>query len=161
MSRRLFIRRLVASGVALGAAVSYAHLLTPEVKAKGVLAHEYDPPLLTDLQMVPEDLDRVIRKKRVKIKGTSNKPATYVVYLHLYRSPEKSEWPDAVIGTAPVQFDAAGTQKFEIPIGYISDGGKNCGLEALKKQKRKAKIGVALGDGDVDEVFAHAIFYKR
>ncbi len=161
MSRRLFIRRLVGSGVALGAAVSYAHLLTPEVKAKGVVAHGYNPPTLSGLGMVSEDLDKVIKKKRVKIVGTSDQPATFRVHVHLYRSANKSEWPDAVIGAADIQFDAAGTQTFKVPIGYIFDGGRNCAMVALKAQKRKAKIGVHQFEGDVDPVSANAIVYKR
>ena len=161
MNRRVFIRRLAASGVALGAAVSYAHLLTPEVKAKGVVAHGYDPPHLTNLQMVPGDLDRIIRKKRIKVRGTSDQPATFVVHLHLYRRPEKTTWPDAVIGAGALQFDAAGTQTFEIPIGYTFDGERNCALDALKKQKRKAKIGVHQFEGDVDPISANAIVYRR
>ncbi len=52
MSRRLFIHRLVGSGVALGAAVSYAHLLTPEVKAKGVVAHGYEFSIVSKLQLL-------------------------------------------------------------------------------------------------------------
>jgi hypothetical protein len=161
LNRRLFIRRLVASGVALGAAVSYAHLLTPEVKAKGAIAYEYSQPILSGLQMVPGDLDRIIKKKRIKIRGTSDQPASFPVHIHLYRKPEKSAWPDAVIGATTLQFAAAGTQTFTVPIGYTFDGGRNCALDALKKLKRKAKIGVHPYEGDVDPVSANAIVYKR
>ena len=161
MSRRLFIRRLVASGVALGAAVSYAHLLTPEVKAKGVVAHGYNPPHLTNLEMVPGDLDRIIKKKRIKVRGTSDQPASFPVHLHLYRKPERTAWPDAIIGATVLQFDAAGTQTFEVPLGYIFDGERNCAVDALKKQKRKAKIGVHPFEGDVDPISANAIVYRR
>lgn len=161
ISRRLFIRRLVASGVALGAAVSYAHLLTPEVKAKGVVAYGYNPPQLTNLRMVPDDLDRIIKKRRVKIKGTSDQPATYLVHLHLYRPATKTAWPDAIIGAANISFAAAGTETFAISIFPNYPASRNHALDALKGQKRRAKIGVHPFEGDVDPVSANAIVYKR
>jgi hypothetical protein len=161
MSRRVFIRRLAASGVALGAAVSYAHLLTPEVKAQGVVAYGYNPPTLSGLQMVPEDLDTVIKKQRIKIRGTSDQPATFGVNIHLYRPARKTEWPDAIIGATAITFDAAGTQTFKVPIAPNYPALENFALIALKKQKRKAKIGVHQFEGDVDPVSANAIVYRR
>jgi hypothetical protein len=165
INRRVFIRRLVAAGVGLGAAVSYAHLLAPRASADRVLAHGYEPPnppVLSGLQMVPEDLDRVIRKKRFKVRGTSNQPATYWVNLHLYRPADKTEWPDAVIGYGPLTFDAAGERTFEIAIAPTWHGAtRNHALDALKKQKRRARVGVHPFEGDVDPVSANAIVYKR
>ena len=162
MSRRVFVRRLVAGGVGLGAAVSYAHLLAPRASASRVLGDTYDPPVLSNLQMISEDLDKVIKKRRFKIRATSNQPATFRVYLHLYRSPEKSEWPDALVGALNLEFPAAGEQIFKVPI-HSPDffATRNHALDALKALKRKAKVGVHPFEGDVDPVSANAIVYKR
>ncbi|MDQ2675319.1 MAG: hypothetical protein M3Y34_00790, partial [Actinomycetota bacterium] len=122
----------------------------------------YDPPILSNLQMVSEDLDKVIKKRRFRIRGTSSHPATFRVYLHLYRSPEKSAWPDALVGALNLEFTAAGEQEFKVPI-HSPDffATRNHALDALRAQKRKAKVGVHPFEGDVDPVSANAIVYRR
>jgi hypothetical protein len=158
MSRRLFVRRLVAGGMALGTAVSYAHLLTPErASAKTqAFANGYDPPQITSLAMIPDDLDRVIRRKRVRVRATADQPSSFVLYLHLYRSPQRSQWPDALIGGTTFTFNAANTpQTFVVPIW---DGSP---VYALEKQRKSARIGIHPSDGDASPVAAHAILYRR
>jgi hypothetical protein len=65
ISRRTLIRRLVAAGVSLGAAASYAQVLRPERAFARVDSDHYPD---TSVELVVEDLDRVRNRGRVRVR---------------------------------------------------------------------------------------------
>jgi hypothetical protein len=77
VSRRTLIRRLVAGGVSVGAAVSYAHLLKPE-RASAVAGAGLDDlyPLVT-MSILSADLDTVIINERVRVRVTSTEEINF------------------------------------------------------------------------------------
>lgn len=66
VSRRTLIRRLVAAGVSTGAAVSYAHLLSPERASAGVASDDHYP--LVDLRITSSKLARVRNRGKLAVK---------------------------------------------------------------------------------------------
>src|SRR5204862_7468476 len=68
VSRRVFIRRLVAGGVSLGAAVSYAQLLAPQVARAGTPFNDHYP--LAQLRIVTRDIVDVRHHKRLRVEVT-------------------------------------------------------------------------------------------
>ena len=79
VSRRVLIRRLVAGGISLGAAVSYAHLLSPE-RAAAQTADDFYPSF--NVEIISTSLSGVRRKERLVVKVRTNGPDT--VSLHVY-----------------------------------------------------------------------------
>jgi hypothetical protein len=72
MSRRTLVRRLVAGGVSIGAAMSYAQLLNPErAGAAGTLAVTEELYPLVKVSIVSTDLDVVQTENRVRVSVTS------------------------------------------------------------------------------------------
>jgi hypothetical protein len=75
ISRRMFVRRLVASGVAAGTAVSYAQLLAPtEASARGGGNADDHYPLLT-MKILTRDVLKVVSSKRLNVKVTVSESA--------------------------------------------------------------------------------------
>src|SRR5689334_9504892 len=78
ISRRMFVRRLVATGVTAGTAVSYAQLLAPPAEARpmrrggGNVNDHY--PLLT-LKLLTRDLGDVVKHARMKVRATCGEGA--------------------------------------------------------------------------------------
>ncbi|MDQ2675317.1 MAG: hypothetical protein M3Y34_00780 [Actinomycetota bacterium] len=109
ISRRTFVRRLVAGGVSLGAAISYAHLIGQDKAAAGARAHgdEYgldDPPaVLIDPVGDPYDGDKsVTLRGRIDTEGRS---ATY--FFRLGRAANPGTW----LRSTPQRSLDAGTGK--------------------------------------------------
>lgn len=142
MNRRTMIRRLVAAGVSLGAAVSYAHLLKPgRASAHEIGDHHQNPPAPFTADIVEQRLRRIIRNRFIKVRVNSTGHRTINLYLHLYRP--KSPWPDAIIGYSSVHL-GPGKTIVKVPLNYNGVHSVN----ALRRRKR-ARIGVATSDGDV------------
>ena len=140
ISRRTLVRRLLAGGISLGAAVSYAQLLRPARAAAGAVADLHGPAFTYDI--VEQNLGRIIRNGFIKVRVSSDGPQFLTVFLHLYR--RNSPWPDAVIGYKGVSFSSANTKTVKVPLDY--NGGHS--LDALRNRKR-AKVAAATSDGDV------------
>jgi hypothetical protein len=67
LNRRAFIRRLVAAGVSVGAAASYAQLLAPEAKADAQIAlNDHYPEV--DVRIRSRSLDRVQNRGVVRVR---------------------------------------------------------------------------------------------
>lgn len=98
MSRRTLIRRLVAGGVSLGAAVSYAQVLNPQrAGATGTLAADDHYPAV-DLTIVSTSLATVRTEKRVRVRIDSSEElqqAFFEVFVRtgggLYRLGARSD----------------------------------------------------------------------
>jgi hypothetical protein len=109
VSRRTFIRRLVALGVSVGAAVSYAHLLTPQRAGAAVPNQQpnpdfYHPPHPT-VGVGSKSIDAVVNKGRVTVYVSVDEPATVLVTATATIGGKPK-----TISSATVDFGAAGTQ---------------------------------------------------
>lgn len=67
ISRRTLIRRLIAAGVSAGAAVSYAHLLSPgRAEAQTITNADFYRPE-PGVNIISKDLDAVVGKGKLKL----------------------------------------------------------------------------------------------
>jgi hypothetical protein len=104
MSRRIFIKRLVAAGTSLGAAVSYAHLLAPDAKAASGragdgLAH-YEPEILVGIRS--ERIRRVLNTRKLEVTVSTDDSAIFVLKAQIRHKGKLR-----TIGTRQVTFPAA------------------------------------------------------
>lgn len=155
MSRRTLIRRLAAAGVSLSAAAAYAHLLRPERASARRLGDLHGPSW--EGRLIVQDLDKVIEKRRVKVEVSTGGPASRHVFLHLYRAG--SPFPDVVIGEAALGLPGAGTQVLQVPI--TNDPIRSpYAMKALRRRKRKARLGLSFYDGDDPNPFSVGVFKR-
>ena len=82
ISRRTFVRRLVAGGVSFGAAVSYAHLLAPRAgAATGGFAGDgrdhYEPEISVVIRS--SRLRRVLAAREIDVRITANDTAAFTL----------------------------------------------------------------------------------
>jgi hypothetical protein len=135
MSRRTLIRRLVAGGVSVSAAVAYAHVLQPG-RATARAFGDFHGPGYT-LSIPDQDLDRVVRQRTIKVSVTSEAPQTIPIYVRLYR-PKHPLYPSGVI--AAMDYPApAGPSNVKIPIAYNVEGNVNHSFDAIRRRK-SAKV---------------------
>jgi len=109
LSRRAFIRRLVAAGVSVGAAASYAHLLAPE--ARGADAHvsldDHYPDVNVGIRS--RDIDRIQETGVVRVRVHVDDGAMVFVGVDA-RVGGASAARRVLIGSKRVRFDGAGTR---------------------------------------------------
>lgn len=141
MNRRTLIRRLVAGGASFGAAVAYAHLLQPGVAParlhRGV---HFDG----DVEIVSRDLDRVIEDRGLKVRVQADRSMSISLELWLLRNPEKTLYPNAIVGRKVVNFDGVDTKKVRIPF----NANRPHSFHAVRNQNRQARFRV-LAEGNV------------
>ncbi len=79
MSRRTLIRRLVAAGVSVGAAVSYAHLLSPSrAEAQSITNADFYRPE-PGVNVISTDIDAVIKSGTLRMFVHIEEAATIVL----------------------------------------------------------------------------------
>ena len=116
MSRRTLIRRLVASGVSLGAAIGYAHLFAPAAEAESRRNHAdfYEDFYPTDvrLRIVSNTVNGVVRtgKVRVFVHTDDGAEVTLRVFTKIRGRLRR-------IGIKTVTFSQATSRTVQIPIG--------------------------------------------
>jgi hypothetical protein len=115
ISRRTLIRRLVAAGVSIGAAVSYAQVLKPE-RAFARADQDHYPD--AEAKIVEEDLDKVANKERIRVKlhGDEDcqfKPIRFYVYHVVHGTYTQ-------IGQKNANFKGPDTKTIDIPIDHTS-----------------------------------------
>ena len=103
MSRRIFIKRLVAAGTSLGAAVSYAHLLAPAANAASGRAGDgiahYEPEIRVAIRT--ERIRRVLNKRKLEVTVSTDDSASFVLKAQIrHRGKLRT------IGTKRVSFAA-------------------------------------------------------
>ena len=77
VSRRTFIRRLVAGGISLGAAVSYAHLLAPErAGASPATNPDFYTAPQPRLDVASRSSDAIVNKGKIKLIVFCEEPAS-------------------------------------------------------------------------------------
>lgn len=120
VSRRAFVRRLIASGVSVGAAISYAEVLAPDAlaapraRAKGTVEDMYP---LVSTRIVTRDISDVRHNARLKVKVTSNS----ALVVHMAAFVEKAGHLQAMgfvpyVPTNARTFTGPGTKTMTIPI---------------------------------------------
>jgi dienelactone hydrolase len=83
ISRRTFIRRLVAGGVSFGAAVSYAHLLAPARAEAATTGYggdgrdHYEPEIMIEIRA--KKLRRVLLTNSIEVHVTGNDNAAFTL----------------------------------------------------------------------------------
>jgi hypothetical protein len=136
VSRRTLIRRLTAAGMSMGAAVSYAHLLTPEraVARLGNGGH-------FDLEgsILNEPLQKVISRERVRVKVKTTDAINIFVRVRLLRP--NSPFPVATIADMRLTTFGPVVATLTVPLDYNPPHSVN----ALKGRKR-AKLAL-VGSG--------------
>jgi hypothetical protein len=113
VSRRTFIRRLVAAGVSVGAAVSYAHLLSPDRAGAAPAPNPdfYHPPHPT-VQVGSKSINAVVNKGKVNVFVAVDEPATVQVSASATIGGKLKP-----VASQVVDFTAAGTQLVALRIG--------------------------------------------
>lgn len=112
ISRRALIRRLVAGGISMGAAVSYAHLLDPERATARALGNQHE--ITVAGKILKQDLAKVIDKEKVKVKFTIPKRSVVRLRIWLER-PERKVGGYALIGDHTIMAPK-GTSKVGVPL---------------------------------------------
>jgi hypothetical protein len=105
ISRRRFVRTLVASGVSVGTAVSYAQLLAPAAAASArhgggdpLPANHEHYPLIT-MKILTTDISNVRQRKALKVKVTASESAFLKLGTFVKRKGDL-----AYLGSAPTRF---------------------------------------------------------
>ena len=114
MSRRMFIKRLVAAGTSVGAAVSYAHLLAPEARAAsgrdGDGRLHYEPEIVVGI--ATSKVGQVLRSGKLDVRAGSDDPVTFA-----FKAQVRHKGRLKTIGTRQVTFAAATSGRLvRIPI---------------------------------------------
>lgn len=128
MSRRMFVRRLVAAGVSVGAAVSYAHLLDPqraEARAGETRADFYTPAAI-DLKLKSKDIDKVVDSGKLRVQVTVDEACNGDLVVFLERKEP------ILLGDSQFHFDGPGNTVLRLPL-------TNDGRKALE-DRNKAKV---------------------
>ena len=115
MSRRTLIRRLVASGVSIGAAMSYAHLFAPRAEAEA-RSHDdfYEDFYVSDVRLSirSQTVDGVVASGQVRVFVHTDDGAE--VTLRVFT---KIRGRLRRIGIKTVTFTNAGGRLIRVPIG--------------------------------------------
>jgi hypothetical protein len=113
ISRRTLIRRLVAGGVSLGAAVSYAHLLAPRATAShpDELHPEYP---YVHINIRGDELAEVIEHGRLRVVVRSADPAVLTLIATARKLGEELE-----IGRRQVTFTEPGRKRVRIGLDKV------------------------------------------
>lgn len=116
ISRRTLIRRLVAGGVALGAATAYAQLLAPKGRAAVPAARDHTEYPHTFVRILTKRLRPVLRNKKLKVRvrsvpqaGSSTGNSTTV---RVYKGTQ-------LLGETDVDFAGAGTRDVVVPLSTV------------------------------------------
>lgn len=115
MSRRTLIRRLIASGVSLGAAVGYAHLFAPAAEAESRFNEDfYEDFYVTDmrLRILSNTVNGVVRTGKVQVFVHTDDGAeiTFKVFTKIGGRLRR-------IGVKTVTLSNAASRTVQIPIG--------------------------------------------
>jgi hypothetical protein len=136
LSRRTLIRRLLASGVSVSAALTYAHLFAPSPKAfGGDYADFYRAEVF--LSIVNQTLKGVVRDKSLTVSVTGDEAST--VTLRVFT---KFNGSIRQIGTRTFPIQRAGSQLIQVPIGPNA-------LDLFAERERKwIKVEASVADED-------------
>jgi hypothetical protein len=147
LSRRMFIRRLVAGGVSLGAAVSYAHLLTPERASasrstRHAAADHYTPGQI-EVRLKSRRLSKVLDRGDLRIQLSVGDAARVEV-----TATTRQQGKRIAIARGKVDFASPGERTLDLP---LTKGGRHAlaGRDELRVKLTAAAPGLQ-GDTTVD-----------
>jgi hypothetical protein len=128
MSRRMFVRRLVAAGVSVGAAVSYAHLLEPQLAhaSAGDTRADFYTPAAIDVVLKSKDIDKVVDSGKLRVQLTVDEACNGILEVLLERQQP------LLLGNAQFHFSGPGTTLVRVAL-------TKQGREALEDRNR-AKV---------------------
>jgi hypothetical protein len=113
LSRRTLIRRLVAAGVSVGAAVSYAHLLHPE-RAHARPDNDLYPDATA--RLVVEKLTKVVNRERIIVRMRADEDSELRdVRFRLYRLKQGVPFDNLGQRIVP-RFNGPDVKEFEVPL---------------------------------------------
>ena len=114
LSRRAFIRKLVAGGVSFGAAVAYAQLLGRDsAHAANALGDGYSF-VAVKATIEDQDLDDVIASGKLLTKVTSDRKGS--VYLRVFLRRPNETYPYSWIGERTVELKEPGKRRVKVPL---------------------------------------------
>ncbi len=148
ISRRTLIRNLVAGGVSVGAATSYAQMLDPEEADAALPAGLGDDlyPLVT-LQFKPQTLADLLSTSKVKLVGTCGEEVGLSITVYVRQGPGLR-----LIGSRgfPLFLTSAGTNTGDDHRGYGPAAGAHEG-DPLRLRARRRQRAVRGGrDGEAE-----------
>jgi hypothetical protein len=114
ISRRTLIRRLVAGGISLSAAVSYAHLLAPDRAAAGAEECGENYPTIA-MRVLSRDLKDVVRDKKLKIRV---RPSEQPMDLE-FTVTTKVVGQDVELGSKRLVIDTTNATRVSIPLDGV------------------------------------------
>jgi hypothetical protein len=108
----VLVRRLVAGGVSLGAAMSYAHMLSPRKSAAAAPADSCDEYPLVDVRMITDGkLSTMVSRGYVMVRVQTDQEVRLELQALIRRGGELS-----VIGSLSPTFQSSGSRYFRVPI---------------------------------------------
>lgn len=147
ISRRTLVRRLVAAGVSLGAAASYAQLLSPERARAGATASTHYPEL--EVRIRSFDLSQVVADEKLVVKVTADETINFTLYAYRVRNTGGLVF----LGSKSDSMPGPDTDKFRIPL-------TNQGVNDLSGRP-KARVRVYLNACDLKGYCAQAIDERK
>ncbi len=115
ISRRTLIRRLVAGGMSLGAAVAYAQLLGRDTARAALSLRDHYEFVEIKASIEPQDLDDVVASGKVLTKVSTDRKG--LVHLEIYLSRPGETYPYSWIGVKEVNFKKPGKKRIKVPLG--------------------------------------------
>jgi hypothetical protein len=108
----VLVRRLVAGGVSLGAAMSYAHLLSPRTAAAAPPADSCDEYPLVDVRMITDgNLTTMLSRGYILVRVQTDQEVRLNLSALIRRGGELT-----VIGSLSPSFQSSGSRYHRVPI---------------------------------------------
>lgn len=125
ISRRLFVRRMVALGVSAGAAISYAHLLTDQAAASApgdfygdhYGCDFYETPPTATVKVKPQRKRSVVRNRKVKLAIKTSGNGSFELKVLVKHKGSFRQIGSRTIGSL-------GPGSFERPVGISPRGAR-------------------------------------
>jgi hypothetical protein len=112
LSRRVLVRRLVTGGVSLGAAISYAHLLSPSKAAAAAPEDFCDEYPVVDVRIVTDGRLSTLRSRNyLLVQVVSDEEVAMSITALIRRGGELS-----VIASNSMRMNAAGSKYVRLPL---------------------------------------------
>lgn len=151
VSRRTFIRRLVGAGVSLGAAVSYAHLLTPQRAGAQTGPDFYNPDFYRPPQIQlsfpsSQDLEDLSKTGVIEVVITTQEPAQFQLLAlatasggpkggaaESAKKRKRKKRGPVTIATLVVDLPTAGQRLIQVPL-------TPAGLKLIRRAKKVSLV---------------------
>ena len=114
LSRRAFIRKLVAGGVSFGAAVAYAQLLGQDAAHAATALGDGYSFVAVKATIEDQDLDEVIATGKLRTKVRSDRKGS--VYLQVFLRRPGETYPYSWIGERTAELKEPGKKRVKVPL---------------------------------------------